>query len=294
MTNPLLSIVIANFNYGRFLECAISSIVEQDLGGRVELIICDGGSTDDSVDIIKRYANKISWWCSEKDGGQSSAFNKGFSHAKGKFLTWLNADDVLLPGALAAFERACQKHPDGEWFGGGCVQVDPSLRVFKCDRARNISRIRASYGYVGVTGPSSFFSRELYRQVGGIDERFQYMMDTDLWVRFAVQAKARYRPVAPYIWGLRLHSDAKMSGHKFTKDGKILQGKDSRIAYEKDCKRMAQLKKERHWIRDGLVGSEAEMPKAVRFLTTSFAAAFLSRCDTLRWRNRYCYDIFKR
>ena len=110
---PLVSIVIANYNYGRFLGEAIQSVIAQDMGDKVELIICDAASTDNSVDIIRQYANDlpantsysewtsqansqltihdsqlITWWCSEKDGGQSAAFNKGFSHARGRFLTW--------------------------------------------------------------------------------------------------------------------------------------------------------------------------------------------------------------
>ena len=87
---PLLSIVIANYNYGRFLEEAIQSVLMQDAGDLAELIICDAESTDNSVEVIKKYEKHITWWCSEKDGGQSAAFNKGFSHARGKFLTWLN------------------------------------------------------------------------------------------------------------------------------------------------------------------------------------------------------------
>ena len=100
MKDPILSIVIANYNYGRFLEDAIRSVCLQNMGDKIELIICDAASTDNSLEIIRKYASKIAWWCSEKDGGQSAAFNKGFSHARGKYLTWLNADDVLVSGCL--------------------------------------------------------------------------------------------------------------------------------------------------------------------------------------------------
>ena len=92
MVQPLLSIVIANYNYGRFLEDAIKSVLSQDMGDKVELIICDAASSDNSVEIIKKYADKISWWVSEEDKGQSDAFNKGFAHATGKYGCWLNAD----------------------------------------------------------------------------------------------------------------------------------------------------------------------------------------------------------
>ena len=170
MSQPLLSIVIANYNYGHFLEDAIQSVIAQDMGDKVELIICDAASTDNSVEIIKKYANglppntsyydwaknnsfltpnaqrltpKITWWCSEKDGGQSAAFNKGFFHARGRFLTWLNADDILLPGALGSLEKAIAAHPYCEWFVGGVMWLDRGLRIIKCGRSRPFSALRA-------------------------------------------------------------------------------------------------------------------------------------------------------
>ena len=211
--NPLISIVIANYNYGRFLEEAIQSVISQDMGDKVELIVCDAASTDNSVEIIRKYEKYISWWCSEPDGGQSAAFNKGFSHAHGRFLTWLNADDVLLPGSLKKFEIAVAKWPMCEWFVGGCFWLDPEMKIFKCGRARHMSRYRARHGVVNVCGPSSFFSRRLFQTVGGMDERFKYTMDTDLWRRFA-KAGIRLHHIPDYVWCFRVHEESKTS-HKF-------------------------------------------------------------------------------
>ena len=114
---PLLSIVIVNYNYGRYLKMALDSVLEQ-IVPEVELIVVDGGSTDDSVEIIKKYADQIAWWCSEPDRGQSDAFNKGFAKARGRYLTWLNADDILVSGAINAILRMLRKYPDCEWFTG--------------------------------------------------------------------------------------------------------------------------------------------------------------------------------
>ena len=119
--NPIISIVIANYNFGRFLADAIESVLAQDMGDDVELIICDGGSTDNSIEVIKKYEDKIAWWVSENDGGQSAAFNKGFAHAHGRFLTWLNADDILTRGALRAIANEIHKNPSCEWFVGSSV-----------------------------------------------------------------------------------------------------------------------------------------------------------------------------
>ena len=264
---PLLSIVIANYNYGRFLEEAIQSVVNQDMGDQVELIICDAASTDDSVEIIKKYAydlppntsyyewtkknpssgtnsqhatTKITWWCSEPDGGQSAAFNKGFSHARGRFLTWLNADDVLLPGALKAFSSAVKRYPDTEWFVGGSIWLDPKMSVYSCHPARSFSALRLKCGVVSTWGPSSFFSKKLLDFVGGIDERFHYKMDSDLWLRFAHGANVRYIPVVRYAYGLRLHPDAKMSGHNFS---------ESPMSDEKHPK-WEQLRNEQQWMNE--------------------------------------------
>ena len=230
MNNPILSVVIANYNYGRFLEDAIKSVIDQRMGDKIELIICDAKSTDNSVEIIKKYAEGlppstdradwlnadgshagglISWWCSEKDGGQSAAFNKGFAHARGRFLTWLNADDILLPGALMRFMTALKTKPDCRWFVGGVMWLDENLRIIKCGRGRPFSSLRAKMGNINVWGPSSIFAKELFYKAGGMDERFSFSMDTDLWLRFHFLCGEKYLPFADYAWGFRVHEQSK-------------------------------------------------------------------------------------
>jgi glycosyltransferase involved in cell wall biosynthesis len=214
MTQPFISIVIANFNYGRFLEEAIMSVLEQSCQD-FELIIVDGGSTDNSVSVIKKYEDKLAWWCSEKDRGQSHAFNKGFAQAKGRFLTWLNADDVMFPGALSRVQAAINRYPEAEWFAAGGFWLDMDMRVIKCSRAQAFSSYRAQHGNLSVYGPSSFFTKRLWELAGHVDTDFHYMMDTELWNRFYFNEGVKYRVVDGYCWGLRLHPDAKMSGHNF-------------------------------------------------------------------------------
>ena len=180
---PIFSVVIANYNYGRFLEDTIRSVIAQNMGDQVELIICDAASTDNSVDIIKKHAGGlppniarsewndqnfklrasdpqlISWWCSEPDGGQSAAFNKGFAHARGRFLTWLNADDIFTHGALKAIAREIEKHPTCEWFIGSSLYADADLKVTHCFCAHRFSVLRAKWGFLSAGGPSSFFTK---------------------------------------------------------------------------------------------------------------------------------------
>ena len=285
----LLTIVIANYNYGRFLEEAIQSVVAQDMGDKVELIICDAGSTDNSVAIIKKYSQNVHWWCSEPDGGQSAAFNKGFSHARGRFLTWLNADDVLLPGTLKKLERKAKECPSCEWFVGGCFWLDPQMRIINCGRGRPFSEIRYKEGNVSTWGPSSFFTKRLLDEVGGVDERFHYAMDSDLWLRFAYKAKARYKPFCKYAWGLRLHPDAKMSGHNFvggTFDDK--RRNEERLATNNHY---AQLKHEGELMKRYFKPKDPTWLS--RLLSVSAFNVIAAKIDLLRFRNRHYLEYFK-
>ena len=234
--NPLFSIVIANYNYGRFLEDAIKSVLTQSCQD-FELIICDAASTDNSVEIIKKYANGlppntsydewllknnfqlptsnsqlITWWCSEKDGGQSAAFNKGFSHARGRFLTWLNADDVLFPGALQAVAAEISRYPTCEWFTGSSAYMDSEMKLTRFFCAHQFSILRARYGMLMVGGPSSFFSRRLLDVVGGVDEQLHFLMDIDLWYKFFSRTGAKYQRTRKPVFAYRIHSMSKMSG----------------------------------------------------------------------------------
>lgn len=230
--NPLLSIVIANYNYGRFLEEAIQSVITQEGFDQCELIVVDGGSTDNSVEVIKKYSDKISWWCSEPDGGQSSAFNKGFRRASGRFLTWLNADDIFLPGALSAIMYEIRQHPEGRWFVGGSVWGDQNLRLEKCFRAHRFSHLRATMGSLMVGGPSSFFEKSLLEEVGWVDENLHFVMDIDLWYRFYRQARQIYYRTKKYVWAYRIHIDSKMSGPTLDPGSGISKKKRARVNEE--------------------------------------------------------------
>lgn len=314
MTQPMLSIVIANYNYGRFLEEAIQSVLSQNMGGKVELIVCDAASTDNSVEIIKKYANGlppnvsysdlsnssnhnsqtlplITWWCSERDGGQSAAFNKGFAHANGRFLTWLNADDVMLPGTLKKLEMAIESHPKCEWFVGGCFWLDPQMRIINCGRGRPFSEIRYREGNVSVWGPSSFFTKNLLNAVGGVDERFHFSMDSDLWLRFSCKAHARYKPFCDYAWGLRLHPDAKMSGHNFTEDGRF-DASHSNNERIKQNRHYDQICMEAKWMSEYFLPRRGNLVS--RILSISIFQVMAAKLDLLRYKKRYYMEYFKK
>ena len=228
---PLFSIVIANYNYGRFLEDAIRSVLTQSFQD-FELIICDAGSTDNSIEIIKRYKDRIAWWCSEKDKGQSDAFNKGFRHAHGQYLTWLNADDVFMPGALAAIAKEISKYPNCEWFVGSMVRLDENLTIRRCYCSHKFSWIRAHFGVITGCGPSTFFTKRLLDAVGGVDENLHYVMDVDLWYKFALVEKKSYRRSVGLVWGLREQKNSKTSGFWLAQDDPIAKENRRRFVDE--------------------------------------------------------------
>lgn len=208
---PLLSVVIANYNYGRFLEDAIQSVFAQDAGEQVELIVCDAASTDNSVEIIKKYCDRIAWWCSEKDGGQSAAFNKGFKHSHGRFLTWLNADDILLPETVHALQSAAASHPECEWFTGNYLQFrQDNKKVIFAPWGPHIMPgfVQTFNAPLVVFGPTSFWSRRAYESVGPIDESLHYSMDTDYWLRMK-KAGYKQRRLLHCCWAFRMHDMSK-------------------------------------------------------------------------------------
>lgn len=222
MNNPILSIVIANYNYGRFLETAIESVVSQGVLGKVELIVVDGGSSDNSVEIIKKFADKIAWWVSEKDEGQSDAFNKGFAHSHGKYLTWLNADDFMPQGCLARVVRSLESHSECEWFTANFCRIldDGSVVEIGWGPHWLPKWLQTRQQPLAVYGPSTFFSKKLFDRLGGMKVYQNFMMDTDLWMRFIV-AGVKQRRINCICWVFRMHADSKTAefgDHKLSPD----------------------------------------------------------------------------
>jgi len=244
MDTPILSIVIANYNYGQFLGSAIQSIIDQNAGDDVELIVCDAASTDNSVEVIKKFSGGlppntereawqadarqesteskcqsmrlISWWCSEADQGQSSAFNKGFAHARGQWLTWLNSDELYAPKVLCAVLKKIRNSPDLQWItGNDCLFDGESGRIVRISwgphfRWRMFNKTRMC---AAAFGPSSFFRKDLFYKAGGFDETLHYCMDTHLWAKFAMMGIVPGR-VLRTCWLCRIQPNSKTFGRQ--------------------------------------------------------------------------------
>jgi glycosyltransferase involved in cell wall biosynthesis len=196
---PKISIVTPSYNQVMFIEETIRSVLLQEYPN-FEYIVIDGGSTDGSVEIIKKYGENIDYWISKPDSGQADAINKGFARATGDILCWLNSDDMLTKDALSNVAEAWQKHGPNIIVTGGCIEFRESDRHdvhfprfqreydVKCElpisRMLDLSNewIKGIFFYQ----PEVFFPRSAYEEVGCIDNSLFYAMDYDLWVRFAL------------------------------------------------------------------------------------------------------------
>ncbi len=203
---PLVSIITPSFNQAPYLEATIRSVLDQDYP-RIEYIVMDGGSTDGSIDIIKRYADRLAFWVSEPDRGQTDAINKGFNRAEGDILAWLNSDDVYRPGVISEMVTFMQRHPEIGMVYGDADYIDETGRVIGWFPAAKTDYKRLRRGYVHIPQQSSFFRARLWKMVGPLDASFYFAMDYDLWVRIAAVAPIQYHP---RTWAaFRLHGDAK-------------------------------------------------------------------------------------
>jgi glycosyltransferase involved in cell wall biosynthesis len=203
---PLVSIVTPSFNQANFLEFTICSVLEQDYP-RIEYILVDGGSTDGSLDIIQRYADRFAWWVSEKDHGQTDAINKGFTRANGQILAWLNSDDTYEPHAVTEAVEFLQGHSEVGLVYGDTNYIDGNGRVIGRFPAAQTDYQRLRRGYVHIPQQASFWRADLWKKVAPLDPSFYFAMDYDLWVRLAALASVRY---TPRLWAnFRLHTLGK-------------------------------------------------------------------------------------
>ena len=204
---PLVSIVTPSFNQADYLESTIHSVLEQDYP-RIEYLIVDGGSADGSVGIIKEYADKLAWWVSEIDKGQTDAINKGFGHAKGQIFAWINSDDTYEPGAVSAAVEYLNEHPEIGMVYADCNFINEDGQVIGKFGAAQTNYRRLRRGYVHIPQQTMFFRAGLWHAVGPLDPSFYFAMDYDLWVRIANRTRIKYLPGQTWA-NFRIHTSGK-------------------------------------------------------------------------------------
>jgi glycosyltransferase involved in cell wall biosynthesis len=202
---PLVSVVTPSFNQVPFLEATIHSVLSQDYP-RVEYILIDGGSTDGSLDLIRRYAPKLAYWVSEPDLGQTDAINKGFAVARGEIFAWLNSDDVYRPGAISEAVAYLGTHREIGMVYGQAFYVDEAGATIARYPAGPTDHRGLRRGNTTIPQQASFFRSRLWRMVGPLDPSFYYAMDYDLWVRLSAVSPIAY---AATLGGLSIHDLSK-------------------------------------------------------------------------------------
>ncbi len=184
------SVVMPAFRHGRFIRRSLLSVLNQGMPG-TELIVIDGGSTDDTTTILDEYRSEIAYWTSEPDRGQSDALNKGFRRASGDIFGWLNSDDLYLPGAFAHVAQLFARHPHVQVVYGDWFTIDAEERVL--DRCLSLSHSRGQLITEGFfcNAQAMFWRRTLHERLGDFDLRLHYTMDYDLMLRMCACAPAR-------------------------------------------------------------------------------------------------------
>lgn len=215
--SPTISIVIPSFNQGQFIGQTIDSILQQKYP-QVEIIVCDGGSTDSTIQVLKSYGKKI-WWLSEKDKGQTDAINKGLRRATGEILAYLNSDDYLLPEAFKTVTQSFQENPEELWLTGDYEIVgdqgqvrDGAIVLYK-----SLQRLVMKFLpflqmlLLGINNPiiqpSTFWRGELFAKVGPFTQDLRYTMDYDWWWRaWKIQPPVF---VSQKLSAFRIHGESK-------------------------------------------------------------------------------------
>jgi len=231
VSSPRITVVTPSLNQGRFLEETILSVLGQQYPN-LEYIIMDGGSTDGSVEIIRKYQQHLAWWVSEDDGGQAAAINTAFARASGDILAWLNSDDMYLPGTLSHIAPRLDPQKPELLFGNCLHFVQDSSIAFG-------SHVRQSHEETDLTltdyliQPSTFWTRKAWQQTGALDESLDFAFDWEWFLR-ALTAGVAFLPEDKYLSVYRIHKDHKTGtgGERRRKELATVYGRHAGARYE--------------------------------------------------------------
>jgi len=235
MTVPqIISIVTPSFDQGDYIDETIQSVIGQEGNFYIDYIIMDGGSTDNTLDVISKYENLIlseTWrpkcrgikfrWTSEADRGQSHAINKGWRLAEGDLLAWINSDDYYAPGAFERAVRVLSEDPSVMMTYGDLYFINQKDSTFFYQRYESFDYLSLLRHRIGVSQPGSFMKKSVLESVGYLDEELHLAMDFDFWLRLAKVGKIQYVPSAFAYY--RIHQDAKSSSYPERWRKEILQ-----------------------------------------------------------------------
>lgn len=212
---PRLSIVTPSFNQGEFLEHALRSILLQGYP-RLEVIVVDGGSTDNSGDILERYRPWLTHVIQEPDRGPAHALNKGFALATGEILGFLNADDYYLPGSLARIAKAFRMTPSADVVSGHGYHAKPSGELGTPIFSDRWNPRQFAYGACVLVQQATFFRRRIFDEIDGFNEARRTSWDMELWADLAA-AGARFHRINAFLAVFRLHADSLTGNPRYAR-----------------------------------------------------------------------------
>jgi glycosyltransferase involved in cell wall biosynthesis len=202
---PRITIVTPSYNQAQYLDETMRSVLDQNYPN-LEYIVMDGGSKDDSVDVIKRYADRLAYWVSEKDSGQSNAINKGFARATGDVYGFINSDDVLYPDSLRRVGEAYAK--GAKWIVGWSKFLEPEGDEWPFTIG-STTRLVPWFTGNPIPQQSSFWAASVWKQIGPLNEKMHYAFDYEYWMRIRFDAGVQPTIVRKCLAGFRLHADSK-------------------------------------------------------------------------------------
>lgn len=211
---PKISIVTPSFNQGKFIEETIRSVLLQNYPN-LEYIVIDGGSTDETIEVLKKYEPWITYWVSEPDKGQSHAINKGLERCTGEIFNWLNSDDWLEPNALFDVATQFMNNPEAQVVSGYENHVKDK-GLMECNKGTFLAdTLEATIEWCQIAQPSTFFKMDAMRKIGPIPEDMHYIMDGEIWVRFLLMyGQENFIKVAKPLVNFRLHEGSKTTSNE--------------------------------------------------------------------------------
>jgi glycosyltransferase involved in cell wall biosynthesis len=222
-----ISIITPSFNQGTYLERTIQSVLSQEYSD-LEFMILDGGSDDNSVEVIKRYESQLAYWVSEPDKGQAHAVNKGLARATGEVIGWLNSDDIYYPGALETVAEHFASHPDSQFVYGHANYINSQDEEIGPYQTRPWSYSELKH-HCFICQPSTFFRREVVEQYGGLDESLDFCMDYEYWLRCGRQVP--FARMDRTLSASRLYPENKTIGSRTAVLQEIVQMLKQRLGY---------------------------------------------------------------